>query len=159
MKDLSSPKRIDSASRKISASAQTIYQSFLNPASLISWLPPKGMSGTVEKFDARPGGTYKLTLTYRDMGQASYGKSSHDTDIIQGEYLELIPNERILQTVKFESADPSFSGEMIQTWRLEVVPEGTQVTVLCENVPEGIRKEDHEEGLRSTLENLAIFTE
>lgn len=64
-----------------------------------------------------------------------------------------------MQSVKFNSEDPAFSGEMIQKWLLEDVSEGTKVTIVCENVPEGIRKEDHDTGLRSTLENLAIFTE
>jgi len=65
----------------------------------------------------------------------------------------------IVQAVEFQSEDPAFAGEMIMTWTLAAVPEGTKVTIVCENVPEGIRKEDHDIGLRSTLENLAIFTE
>jgi uncharacterized protein YndB with AHSA1/START domain len=73
--------------------------------------------------------------------------------------LEFTPNERIVQLVEFESENPVFAGEMIMTWTLAAVPEGTTVTIVCENVPEGIRKEDHDVGLRSTLENLAVYTE
>jgi hypothetical protein len=61
--------------------------------------------------------------------------------------------------VEFESDDPAFAGTMKMTWSLAPVAEGTEVTVVCENVPNGIRKEDHDTGLRSTLENLASFTE
>jgi len=154
----SSNKRTDSASRVIMAPPQIIYQAFLNPESLISWLPPKGMSGHVDTFDPREGGTYRLTLTY-EMDFSASGKTSDNTDVTQGEFLELVPDNRIVQTVKFDSEDSAFSGEMIQKWLLEATSEGTKVTVLCENVPEGIRKEDHDTGLRSTLENLASFTE
>jgi hypothetical protein len=64
-----------------------------------------------------------------------------------------------VQLVEFDSEDPVFAGEMIMTWTLAAVSEGTTVTIVCENVPEGVRKEDHDVGLRSTLENLAVFTE
>lgn len=73
--------------------------------------------------------------------------------------MELIPNQRMVQTVVFESDDPAFAGEMRMTWTLAPVPGGTNVTVRCENVPAGIGHEDHQAGLRSTLENLAAFTE
>ncbi|GAB3805913.1 SRPBCC family protein [Virgibacillus kimchii] len=153
-----SNKRTDTASRVIMASPQTIYQAFVNPEALISWLPPKGMSGHIDTFDPREGGTYRLTLTY-EMDLSSPGKTSVNTDVTQGKFLELIPGKRIVQTVKFDSEDPAFSGEMIQKWLLEAVSEGTNVTIICNNVPERIRKEDHDTGLRSTLENLAAFTE
>ena len=66
---------------------------------------------------------------------------------------------RRLCLVEFESEDPNYAGFMKMTWALEPLTEGTQVTIVCENVPEGVRKEDHDEGLRSTLENLAESTE
>ncbi len=94
-----------------------------------------------------------------EMDNLHQGKTTENTDVTQGRFLELVPNERIVQTVNFDSEDPAFSGEMIQKWFFEAVSEGTKVTIVCENVPEGIRKEDHDTGLRSTLENLAIFTE
>jgi hypothetical protein len=73
--------------------------------------------------------------------------------------VELIPNERIVQLVIFESDDPAFAGEMRMTWCLSPAAVGTEVSITCENVPEGIRKEDHDAGLRSALENLAKFVE
>jgi uncharacterized protein YndB with AHSA1/START domain len=151
-------RRTDSASKVIMASPQTIYQAFLNPESLVSWLPPKGMFGQIDIFDPREGGTYKVTLTY-EMDHSNHGKTSKNTDVAQGKFLELVPDKRIVQSVKFDSEDPVFSGEMIQKWLLEDISGGTKVTIVCENVPEGIRKEDHDTGLRSTLENLAFFTE
>lgn len=158
MAHVSGNRRTDSASRIIVASPQTIYQSFLHEEALVSWLPPEGMSGHIDMFDPREGGTYRLTLTY-EMDHSNPGKTSENTDVSQVKFLELVPNKRIVQSVKFHSDDQEFLGEMKQTWLLESISEGTKVTIICENVPEGIRKEDHDTGLRSTLENLATFTE
>jgi uncharacterized protein YndB with AHSA1/START domain len=155
----SSKKRTDSASRVIKASPQTIYNAFVDPSALVSWLPPKGMKGHIYKFDARAGGAYRMSLTYVGTEHSTQGKSSEHTDIVKGTFLEFAPNERIVQLVEFESDDPVFAEEMIMTWTLAAIPDGTTVTVFCENVPEGIRKEDHDAGLRSTLENLAVYTE
>lgn len=150
--------RIDSASRVIAATPKAIYESFINPAALSLWLPPKGMSAYIEQFDCYEGGTYKITLTYEEEHTES-GKTSKNTDLSQGKFLKLIPNTKIVLSVNFGSENPSFSGEMIQTWYLEAVLEGTKVTIVCENVPVGIQKEDHDVGLNSTLENLAGFAE
>lgn len=150
--------RIDSASRVIRTSPQTIYQAFLDPEALGSWLPPTGMSAHIDVFDARPGGTYQMTLTY-EKNHADSGKTSENTDVSKGKFLELVPDTKIVLVGYFDSEDPAFAGEMTQTWYLEAVTEGTKVTIICENVPEGIRKEEHDEGLHSTLENLARFTE
>jgi hypothetical protein len=71
----------------------------------------------------------------------------------------LVPDERIVQLVEFVSEEPAFAGAMTMTWSLATVRGGTEVTILCENVPEGIRQEDHDAGLKSTLKNLARFIE
>lgn len=150
--------RIDSASRVIMASPKAIYQAFMDPDILISWLPPKGMSAHIDVFEPREGGAYKLTLTY-ETDHSNPGKTSDHTDVSQGRFLELVPDTKIVLAGQFDSEDPAFAGEMIQTWYLEAVLEGTKVMIVCEHVPEGIRKEDHDEGLSSTLENLAQFIE
>lgn len=149
--------RIDSASKVIKKSPQVIYQAYLNPESLIEWLPPKGMSGRVDHFEPYGNGTYQITLTYDEM-LANFGKTSENTDVSSGKFLELVPDRKIVVAVIFESDDPKFAGEMIQTWYLEEVEAGTKVTIICENVPEGILKEDHDAGLKSTLDNLDIYT-
>lgn len=159
MTNASSKKRTDSASRVIKASPQTIYKAFVDPVALVSWLPPKGMKGHIYEFDAQPGGAYRMSLTYEGNDRTTQAKTTENADVVKGRFLEFTPNERIVQLVEFESDDPVFAGEMIITWTLASVPEGTTVTIVCENVPEGIRKEDHDVGLRSTLENLAVYTE
>ena len=155
----SDSKRVDSASRVIAASPQTIFQAFINPDALISWLPPEGMSGHVHEFSPRAGGSYRMTLTYDKPEHAGAGKTSEIADVVKGRFLEVVPDTKIVQEVEFESDDPAFAGTMILTWSLMAVPGGTDVTIRCEDVPIGIRPEDHEAGLQSTLMNLAAFVE
>lgn len=149
-------KRRDAASKIVPASPSAVYRAFLDPGALVSWLPPEGMEGRIDVFDAREGGTYRMTLTYV-ASENAVGKTSDNTDVVQGEFLELVADERIVQRIEFEAEDPAFAGAMIMTWSLRAVPEGTEVSIVCENVPEGIRQDEHEEGLSSTLANLAAF--
>lgn len=151
-------KRKDIVSKVIKAEPQTIYEAFLNPEYFVLWLPPKGMSGWLHHFAPIEGGTYKMTLTYEKEAQSA-GKTSENTDVYEARFLKLEPPKRIVQLIKFDSEFPDFTGEMKQEWVFESIPEGTEVSIICENIPKGIGKEDHEIGLRSTLENLALFVE
>lgn len=151
-------RRTDSASRIIAAPAETIYRAFVDPDAWLQWLPPAGMIGHIDHFDALPGETYRMALTYAG-DHANAGKASADTDIVEGQFAELVENERVVQIVTFESDDPAFAGEMRMTWKLSPAQGGTEVSIIAENVPSGISKADHDVGLRSTLENLARFME
>lgn len=123
-----------------------------------TWLPPTGMTGRLETFDFRDGGGYRMRLTYTGAHHGP-GKSSADSDHVEVRFIRLVQDRRIEQAVTFDSEDPRFSGVMKMTWTFAPTPSGTEVTVRCESVPEGIRTEDHEAGLASTLANLARFTE
>ena len=100
-----------------------------------------------------------MALTYVEGDRSIRGKTSQDADVVEGRFVELVPDERIIQLVTFESDDPAFAGEMKMTWSVLPAPGGAKVTITCENVPPGIRREDHDTGLRSTLNNLAAFVE
>ena len=153
--------RTDKASRVICASSETIYRAIMDPNALAKWLPPTGMSAQIFSFDPRAGRGYRMALSYQQADHATTGKTSEHVDVVEVRFTELAPGERIVQVVEFESDDPAFAGEMKMTWSLVPVSGGdsTEVTILCENVPVGIGKEDHDAGLKSTLENLAAFTE
>ncbi|NRP85642.1 hypothetical protein GFPCMMHI_01541 [Ensifer adhaerens] len=109
MSDASSKKRTDTASRVIRASPHTIFQAFVDPAALISWLPPQGMTGQIHAFDPREGGSYRLALTYNAPDHSTRGKTSEHTDIVSGRFLEIVPDVRIVQAVDFQSDDPAFA--------------------------------------------------
>jgi uncharacterized protein YndB with AHSA1/START domain len=98
-----------------------------------------------------------MSLVYSEDDSSSRGKTSASTDTFRGRFAKLIPNEQIVWAVEFESADPSFAGEMTVSTTLAPAGNGTKVTILCENIPPGVRPEDNEAGCRSTLEKLASF--
>ena len=135
-----------------------IYEAFATPEALEKWLPPQGMTARILAFSFREGGTYRMRLVYNE-SQHSPGKTSDGADEVEVRFVKLVPSERIEQVVTFAGGDPEFAGEMHMTWLLEPNAKGTLVTVRCEDVPAGIRPEDHDAGLRSTLGNLAEFAE
>ncbi len=151
-------RRVDSASRIIHASPAAIYRAFADPGAMEQWLPPKNMRGEMLHFDFRDGGTYRMRLTYREP-QHGQGKTSDDSDEVQVRLTKIEAGQRIEQEVTFVSEDPAFSGIMRMIWTFQPEGAGTLVTVQAEDVPEGIRPEDHEAGLTASLENLARFTE
>jgi uncharacterized protein YndB with AHSA1/START domain len=149
--------RVDTASRLIHAAPEKIYRAHMDPRALIEWLPPQGMSGRIDRFEPRVGGSYRMVLTYAQ--PAAPAKTTEDSDSMQGRFIELVPDRLIVQLVTFDSNDPAFAGEMKITWTFMPVAEGTRVDVRCENVPRGIRPQDHAAGLSSSLANLAKFCE
>lgn len=151
--------RIDSASRIIKASPDVLYRALMDPEALEAWRPPEGMTGEMLAFDGREGGLYRMSLTYNAPEPGLHGKTSEHADVVEGRFLELVPDRRVVEVVEFDSDDPAFAGAMTITTALAAVPGGTEVTIRCENVPDGIRPEDHQEGMASTLANLAAFTE
>lgn len=116
------------------------------------------MTGRVEWFDLRPGGSFRLMLAYTGE-DAPQGKSGPHEDIVEARFAEIVDGERIVQAGEFVSDDPFFAGVMQMTWRVTPVAAGSQVTIVAENVPPGIRKEDHDEGLAMSLANLVAFVE
>lgn len=152
------PPRIDTASRLISASPEVVYRAFAEQGAMERWLPPGNMTGTMLHFDFRQGGSYRMRLTYAEPQQGR-GKTSEDYDEIEACLTKLEDGRKIEQEIHFDSEDPSFSGVMRMIWTFQSQNEGTLVTIQAENVPEGIRREDHVVGLNSTLENLARFVE
>lgn len=117
------------------------------------------MTARIERFDPRIGGGYRMAFLYGDPEQAGRGKSSANEDIFEGRFIELLPDERIVEEVRFQSDDPAFAGMMKITTTLTPTSDGTKVSFSCENVPAGITAEDHQAGMASTLKNLATFIE
>lgn len=149
-------------SRVIDAPPEDVYRAFLDPDVVAKWLPPDGMSGHVHHFDPREGGEFRVSLTYRDVANSpdgAGGKTSGDTDTHRGRFVELVPNEEIVEVVEFESDEPGFAGEMRITVSLANIDGETEVTYRCENIPTGIRPEDNEAGCRSSLRKLADLLE
>jgi uncharacterized protein YndB with AHSA1/START domain len=142
-------------SRVIRARPAEIYESFMNPAALVAWLPPAEMTGEIHEFDARVGGGYRMSLFYPPTERSFRGKTSDREDMFTVWFVELTPPRKIVETVNFDTTDPAFLGEMTIVWTFEEVAGGTEVTVVCTNLPPGLRAEDNEAGSRLSLEQLA----
>jgi uncharacterized protein YndB with AHSA1/START domain len=142
----------------IAAPLEGVYAALVDPNALIAWLPPEGMSGRFEHFDARPGGSYRMVLTYADATGAP-GKATSDSDIVEGRFLDVVPGARVVQAVDFVSDDPAYAGTMTMTWEVTAVDAGARVEIRADDVPDGISAEDHAAGLASSLANLAAYLE
>jgi uncharacterized protein YndB with AHSA1/START domain len=150
--------RTDTASRVIAAPLDRVYAAFIDQEALEAWLPPKGMIGRFERFDARPGGSYRMVLTYLDASTAP-GKSTADSDIVEVRFVSIVPGVRVVQAVDFVSDEPGYLGTMTMTWDVTSVEVGTRVDIRAENVPTGVSAEDHAAGLDSSLASLAAYLE
>lgn len=139
----------------IRATTQSIYRAFLSEEAILRWLPPKGAHGALDRFEPYEGGRFRLTLTF----DSAAGKSSAQTDVVEGRFIRLEADRQVVMAVAFMSDDPAYAGTMTMSWQLEAVPHGTCVTFEAAHVPVGISQEDHEAGMRSSLENLAAWME
>jgi len=142
----------------IAASPERVWAALVDPGALLAWLPPGEMTGRFERFDARPGGSYRMVLTYSDASGAP-GKATADSDIVEARFVDIVPGERIVQAVGFVSDDPANAGTMTMTWQVAAVDDGTRVDIIAEDVPDGISADDHAAGLASSLANLAAYLE
>jgi uncharacterized protein YndB with AHSA1/START domain len=134
--------------RVLRATPERVYRAFLDPDAMAKWLPPNGFTGKVHHMDAQVGGTYKMSFTNFTTGHShSFG----------GEFLELVPNERIRHTDRFD--DPGLPGEMQTTVSLKQVSVGTELNVVQEGIPEAIPAEACYLGWQESLTLLAQLVE
>ncbi len=147
------------ASRFVRARRSEVYQAFVDRDRIATWLAPGSMRCVVHEFEPREGGRFRMSLIYPDPSMGPGGKTTEDADTFHGRFVQLIPDRRIAQAVEFESVQPGMSGTMRVTWDLADAGEGTLVTVVCEDIPPGIRPEDNEAGSALSLEKLARLVE
>jgi uncharacterized protein YndB with AHSA1/START domain len=134
--------------RVLKAPAERVYRAFLDAGAMCKWLPPNGFTGQVHHLDAKVGGTYKMSFTNFTTGNShSFG----------GEYLELVPNERIRHTDRFD--DPNLPGEIVTTVTLKKVSVGTELNIVQEGVPAVIPAEACYLGWQESLTQLANLVE
>jgi uncharacterized protein YndB with AHSA1/START domain len=134
--------------RVLRATPERVYKAFLDGDAMSKWLPPNGFTGKVHHMDAKVGGTYKMSFTNFSTGKShSFG----------GEFLELVPHERIRYTDRFE--DPNLPGEMQTTVALKKVSCGTDLSVVQEGVPSVIPVEACYVGWQDSLNLLAKLVE
>src|SRR5581483_6251892 len=134
--------------RVLRATPERVYRAFIDPDAMAKWLPPNGFTGKVHSMDARVGGSYKMSFTnFSTGGSHSFG----------GEYLELVPYERIRHTDKFDA--PGLPGVMTVTVTFKKVSCGTEVHIVQEGVPDVIPPEGCYLGWQESLVLLAKLVE
>jgi uncharacterized protein YndB with AHSA1/START domain len=143
--------------RLIKAPRAAVYRALIDPAAIAVWKVPTGMTSKVHAFEAREGGAFRVSLTYTE--QTGTGKTTAHTDTYHGHFAQLIPNERIVEVVEFETSDPELSGEMRITTTLADAVGGTSITALHDNLPEGVSPKDNEIGWSEAFTKLAAFVE
>jgi len=148
--------RTDEAFREIAAPPAEAFDALVDPDRLLAWLPPSGMVGRFERFDMRPGGSYRLVLTYVD-GSGAAGKTGTGSDVVEARVVDVVDGVRVVQRIDFESDDPAFAGTMTMTWSLTPTDAGVRVEIHADDVPEGISRQDHETGMTSSLANLDAY--
>jgi uncharacterized protein YndB with AHSA1/START domain len=134
--------------RVLRATPERVYRAFLDPDAMVKWLPPNGFTAKVHQLDAKVGGTHKMSFTNFTTGKShSFG----------GRYLELVPNERLRYTDRFD--DPNLPGEMQVTVTLKKVSSGTELNIVQEGVPEIIPADACYVGWQESLALLGKLVE
>ena len=134
--------------RVLSAKPERVYKAFIDADAMNKWLPPYGFTGKVTEIDARVGGGYRMSFTNFSTG------SSHS---FGGVYRELVPNEKLVYTDKFD--DPNLKGEMVTTVVIRAVMVGVELSIEQAGIPEQIPVEACYLGWQQSLEQLAKLVE
>lgn len=115
------------------------------------------MTCHVHEFDAREGGSIRISLTYNTATRT--GKTTLHTDTYHGRFVKIVPNEQVVEIDEFETTDPTLGGEMTVTITLTDANGGTDVLGVHEGLPSGVSLADNETGWRMALEKLAALVE
>ena len=140
------------ASAVVPAPPAIVYRALLDPDAVAVWRVPDGMTAEVHELDARVGGRIHVSLTYVDPERA--GKSHGATDTYAGRFVELVPGERVVEEVSFETGDPALGSPMTMTTTLRPVEGGTEVTIRHDGLPDGVAAADNEAGTAMALAKL-----
>lgn len=144
-------------SQHINAPSANVYRALLDPGAVATWKVPTGMTCHVHAFDAREGGSFRISLTYDE--PTGTGKTTAHTDTYHGHFAKLVPNERVVEVDEFETEDPALRGEMTITITLADADGGTNLLAVHDGLPPGVSSADNETGWRMALAKLAAFVE
>jgi uncharacterized protein YndB with AHSA1/START domain len=144
-------------SQYVNAPRERVYRALLDAREVASWKVPAGMTCQVHAFDAREGGSFRISLTYEV--PTGTGKTTAHTDTYHGRFVKLVPNEQVVEVDEFETTDPAMRGEMTITITLTDADGRTNVLAVHEGLPPGASTADNEVGWRMALEKLAALVE
>jgi uncharacterized protein YndB with AHSA1/START domain len=134
-----------------------VYNALIDANAVATWMVPTGMTSHVHQFEAREGGAFRISLTYD--APTGTGKTTAHTDTYHGRFVSLVPNERVVEALEFETSDPRMQGEMTVTFTLADVDGGTELVAVHDGLPPGLSAADNETGWRMSLGKLAKLVE
>ncbi|HEV7722996.1 MAG TPA: SRPBCC family protein [Iamia sp.] len=143
--------------RHIRAPRARVYRALLDAEAVRDWMVPDDMTSQVHAFEAREGGTFRISLTYD--APTGTGKTSAQTDSFHGRFVRLVPDTEVVQAVEFESDDPTMQGEMTISYTLAEAGDGTELVGVHENLPPGVTPADNELGWSLSIDKLARLVE
>ena len=143
--------------QRVNAPRERVYRALLDERAVASWMVPDGMTSHVHSFDAREGGTFRISLTYDSA--PGRGKTDARTDTYHGRFVKLVPNEEVVEVVEFETTDPDMQGESTITISLRDVGDATEVVAAHDKLPRALSAADNETGWRMSLAKLAALME
>jgi uncharacterized protein YndB with AHSA1/START domain len=141
----------------VNAPRASVYRALLDAKAIAAWKLPTGMTSHVHAFDAREGGSFRISLTYDE--PTGTGKTTAHTDTYHGRFVKLVTNEQVVEVVEFETTDPALHGEMTITITLADADRGTDVLAVHDGLPSGVPTADNEAGWREALAKLAALVE
>ena len=144
-------------SRRVNAPRAAVYRALLDSRAVATWMVPTGMSSQVHAFDAREGGSFRISLTYD--APTGTGKTTAQTDTFHGRFVKLVKNQQVVEVVEFETTDSALQGEMTITLALTDADGGTDLVAVHDGLPPGVPAADNEAGWRSSLAKLAALVE
>jgi uncharacterized protein YndB with AHSA1/START domain len=144
-------------SRHVHAPRARVYGALIDADAIATWKVPTGMTSHVHAFEGREGGTFRISLTYD--APTGAGKTTAHTDTYHGRFVKLVPNERVVEVVEFETTAPALRGEMTITTTLADAEGGTDILAVHKGLPRGVSTADNEAGWREALEKLAALVE
>jgi uncharacterized protein YndB with AHSA1/START domain len=144
-------------SRHIRAPRSRVYRALLDAEAVQQWMVPDSMTSDIHSFDAREGGTFRITLHYD--APTTAGKTTAQTDSFHGRFVKLVPDTEVVEVVEFETDDPTMQGEMTITYLLDDADDGTDITGVHEHLPPGVSPDDNELGWSMSMDKLAALVE
>ena len=155
--NLESAVRTTRVTRRVNAPRAKVYRALIDRDAVARWKVPAGMTCEVHAFVGREGGTFRISLTY--VGPGGRGKTSSRTDTYRGRFVELVPDQRVVEIDEFETSDPALQGEMRIEINLMDIAGGTEVVAVHEGLPRGLSRDDNEVGWGEALGRLAQLVE
>lgn len=149
--------RIDRASRVILAAPRQLFRTYFEVETLKAWRVPEGAIGSYTVLEPHPGGRYCLNLLYPDRSEIGGPEAGIET--VTGVFTEFVPDDRVVEEIRYANSDPSYAGLMTFTFTIEAAQGGSKVTIEAVGMPPALEMDAHRAELTAALRRLALLTE